>query len=71
MDKDLITNCHLLPLSIDSDDINEESDSDISSIDSDIEVNDSELINDDFIRLDLSNNEHSSEDEPENYFRIQ
>ncbi|CAF1142384.1 unnamed protein product, partial [Rotaria magnacalcarata] len=59
MDKDLITNCHLLPLSIDSDDINEESDSDI-------EVNDTELVNDDFIRLNLSNSEHSSEDEPEN-----
>ncbi|CAF3507589.1 unnamed protein product [Rotaria socialis] len=80
MGKDFIANCHLLPLSIDSDDINEESDSDISSIDSDIssidsdissidsdiEVNDTELVNDDFIRLNLSNNEHGSEDEPEN-----
>ena len=66
MDKDLITNSHLLPLSLDNDDINEEFDSHISSIDSDTEVNDKEPINDDFIRLNLSNNEHSSKDEPEN-----
>jgi hypothetical protein len=30
MDKDLITNSHLLQLSVDEDDVNQESDSDIS-----------------------------------------
>jgi hypothetical protein len=55
MDKDLITNSHLLPLNIDEDDVNQESDSDI-------EVDDAQQVNDDFIRLNLSNNEYSSEE---------
>ncbi len=59
MDKDLITNPHLLRLSIDDDDINRESDSDI-------QANDTGQINDNFVRVNLSNNEYSSEDELEN-----
>ncbi|CAF3411852.1 unnamed protein product [Rotaria socialis] len=65
MDKDLVTNSHLLPLNV-NDDVHQESDSDVSSINSDIEVDDAEQVNDDFIRLNLSNNEYSSEDEIEN-----
>ncbi len=42
MDKDFITNSHLLSLSIDEDDVNQESDSDISSINSDIKVDDAQ-----------------------------
>ncbi|CAF4148505.1 unnamed protein product [Rotaria magnacalcarata] len=66
MDKDLMLNSHLLPLNIDENDINQESDSDISSISSDIEVDDAEQLNEDLIRLNLTNNEHSSDDELEN-----
>jgi len=60
MDTDLITNSHLLPLSIDEDDVNQGSDSHTSSINSHIEVDDAQQVNDDFIRLNLSNNEYSS-----------
>ncbi|CAF1683320.1 unnamed protein product [Rotaria magnacalcarata] len=66
MDKHLMLNSHLLPLNIDENDMNQESDSDISSINSDIEVDEAEQVNEDFIRLNLTNNEHSSEDELEN-----
>jgi hypothetical protein len=62
MDKDLITNSHLLPLCVHEYDVNQESDSDISSINSGIEVDDGQQVNDDFIRLNLSNNEYSSEE---------
>ncbi|CAF5036475.1 unnamed protein product, partial [Rotaria sp. Silwood1] len=66
MDNDLIIDYHLLPLNIDDDDIDQESDSDISSINSYIEVDDAEQVNDDFIRLNLSNDYYGSEDELEN-----
>ncbi|CAF1304764.1 unnamed protein product [Rotaria magnacalcarata] len=66
MDKDLMLNSHLLPLNIDENDINQESDSDISSISPDIEVDDAEQVNEVFIRLNRTKNEHSSEDELEN-----
>ncbi len=62
MNNDLITNSHLLPLSVDENDVNQESDSHISSINSHIEVDDAQQVNDDFIRLNLSNNEYSSEE---------
>jgi hypothetical protein len=52
---DLITNSHLSPLSVNEDDVNQE-------FDSDIEVDDAQQVNDDFIRLNLSNNEYSSEE---------
>ncbi len=39
MNNDLVENSHLLPLNIDVNDTNQESDSDLSSIASDIEVN--------------------------------
>ncbi|CAF3419411.1 unnamed protein product [Rotaria socialis] len=65
MDKDLMLNSHLLPLNIDENDINQKSDSDICSISSDIEVDEVEQVNEDFIRRNLTNNEHSSEDELE------
>ncbi len=55
MGTDLITNSHLLPLSANENDVNQESDSDI-------EVDDAQQVNDDFIRLNLSNNEYSSEE---------
>ena len=42
MDNDLIANCHLLPLNIDDHQVDSDSDSENSSIDSDIEVDDSE-----------------------------
>ncbi|CAF5201112.1 unnamed protein product [Rotaria magnacalcarata] len=58
MDKHLMLNSHLLPLNIDENDMNQESDSDISSINSDIEVDEAEQVNEDFIRLNLTNNEH-------------
>jgi len=61
MDKDFITNCHLLKLSVDEDDVNQESHPDISSINSYIEVDDAQQVNDDFIPLNLNNNEYSSE----------
>jgi hypothetical protein len=57
MDKDLTTNSHLLPLSVDEHYVNQESDSDNSSINYDIEVDDAQQVNDDFIRLNFSNNE--------------
>ncbi len=59
----------MLPLNTDDDDdANQESDTDSSSIDSDIEVNDTDLVNNDFIRLNLSNDDDSNEDEIDNLF---
>jgi hypothetical protein len=55
MDKVLIINSHLSRLSVDKDDVNQEPDSDI-------EVDDAQQVNDDFIRLNLSNTEYSSEE---------
>ncbi|CAF4794131.1 unnamed protein product, partial [Rotaria sp. Silwood2] len=46
MDKDLVTNSHLVTLNIDEDDFNQESDSDVISINSDIEADDAEQVND-------------------------
>ncbi|CAF1522407.1 unnamed protein product [Rotaria sordida] len=65
MDNDLIANCHLLPLNIDDHQVDSDSNSENSSIDSDIEVDDSEHVNDDFIRLNLSTDDNNSEDEVE------
>ncbi|CAF2724479.1 unnamed protein product [Rotaria sp. Silwood2] len=65
MDGDPIMSSHLLPLSFDDDNIDQKSDSDSMSVDSDIEVNDTNYINNDFIRLDLEHDNNSSEDEIE------
>ncbi|CAF1017098.1 unnamed protein product [Rotaria sp. Silwood1] len=65
MDGDSIMNSHLLPLSFDDDNVDQKSDSDSISVDSDIEVNDTNYINDDFIRLNLEHDNNSSEDEIE------
>ncbi len=54
-DKVLIINSHLSRLSVDKDDVNQEPDSDI-------EVDDAQQVNDDFIRLNLSKTEYSSEE---------
>jgi hypothetical protein len=54
MDKDLIKNSSLLPLIVDEDDVNQESNSDI-------EVDHAQQVNDGSIRLNLSNNPYSSE----------
>ncbi|CAF3623928.1 unnamed protein product, partial [Rotaria sp. Silwood2] len=54
MDKDLVTNSHLVTLNIDEDDFNQESDSDVISINSDIEADDAEQVNDAFTRLNLT-----------------
>ena len=66
MDQKDIANAHLLPLNINNDYISDESDSDSNSIDSDLEVDDADKINDDFIRIDLGDNNDSSEDELDN-----
>jgi hypothetical protein len=65
MDNDLINTSHLLPLNIENDFLDPESDSDDSSIDSDIEIDDAENINDDFIKLNLINDDSSSDDQLE------
>jgi hypothetical protein len=62
LNKYFITNCHLLQLNVDEDDINQESHSDISFINSYIEVDDAQQVNHDFIPLNLYKNEYSSEE---------
>ena len=51
MDDNLIINSHLLPLSIDDDKVDQNSDSGSAAADSDIEVNGTDYINDDLIRF--------------------
>ncbi|CAF1347187.1 unnamed protein product, partial [Rotaria sordida] len=65
MDGNPIMNSHLLPLSFDDDNVDQKSDSDSVSVDSDIEINDTNYINDDFIRLNLEHDNSSNEDEIE------
>ena len=70
MDNDPLLNSHLIPFSTDDslidEDIDKRSDSDISSIDSDIEIDDTEQVNTDFIQLNLNNDDSDSDDELEN-----
>ena len=66
IDNDLIIDFHLLPLNTDDDHVDQESDSDSNSTDSIIEVDNIEQVNNDFVRLDLSDYDNSSEDEPGN-----
>ena len=70
MDNDPLLNSHLIPFSTDDSlidqDIDKRSDSDISSIDSDIEIDDTEQVNTDFIQLNLNNDDSDSDDELEN-----
>ena len=70
MDNDPLLNSHLIPFSTDDSlidqDIDKRSDSDISSIDSDIEIDDTEKVNTDFIQLNLNNDDSDSDDESEN-----
>ena len=44
-----------------NDDVDEESDSKTSSIDSDVKITNTEKINDDFIQLSLNNDDDSTE----------
>ena len=70
MDNNPLLNSHLISFSIDASlvdqDIDKKSDSDISSIDSDIEIDDAEQVNTDFIQLNLNNDDSNSDDELEN-----
>ncbi|CAF3305673.1 unnamed protein product [Rotaria sp. Silwood2] len=61
----MIINSHLLPLNIDND-VGQESDSESSSIGLDIEIGDTEQIDQDFIQLNLNNDDDTSEDGYEN-----
>ena len=52
---DLVESSHLLPLNIDVNNTDQDSDSDLCSTASDVEVNHTDDVNDDFVQLNFNN----------------